>query len=152
MGEGEFKKSERYHKSFSLLILDIDFFKNINDDYGHPMGDKVLKIVAETIKNLIRDVDYFGRIGGEEFMIILPETDFPYSHYVAQRVRNKISNLAIDIPDSDANIHLTISLGLAVYNSKYDNFEQIVQQADMALYQAKKNGRNQVCYLFSHHS
>ncbi len=143
LGEQEFNRSIRYNKSFSLLILDIDCFKQINDKYGHPTGDKVLIKVTETIETLIRKLDYFGRIGGEEFMLILPETDFSDSKYMAERIRENVSLLKIPLLDSE--ISITISLGISVYHHNHKNFDAMVQKADSALYQAKENGRNQVC-------
>lgn len=143
LGEEEFNRSNRYKKPFSVLVLDIDYFKQINDTYGHPEGDKVLITVTKNIQNLIREIDYFGRVGGEEFMIILPETDFNNSKLMAERIRKYISLLKIPLLDTE--ISITITLGISVYNDNDKNFDMMFKRADLALYQGKQNGRNQVC-------
>jgi diguanylate cyclase (GGDEF)-like protein len=143
LGEEEFTRSNRYKKSFSVLVLDIDYFKRINDTYGHPEGDKVLITVTKNIQHLIREIDYFGRVGGEEFMIILPETDLNNSKLIAERIRKYISLLKITLLDTE--ISITITLGISVYNDHDKSFDMMFKRADLALYQGKQNGRNQVC-------
>ena len=120
----------------SILIMDIDFFKSVNDNYGHDKGDEILKFVAGTIQNNLRNGDYVIRWGGEEFLVILPICNLDVAYQVSERIRN-------DILTSDNGIcHVTISIGVALYEG--GNYLDTVKKADQALYTAKENGRNQV--------
>lgn len=131
----------RYHRPFSILLLDIDHFKAINDKYGHLNGDKVLIAVAKTLIREVRDVDIVGRWGGEEFMVICPDTDLEQSYGLAERLR--IAILELRILTDDGIIQLTTSIGVAEL-TELMNIDQLLQQADKHLYQAKSQGRNQV--------
>ena len=127
-------------------MIDIDYFKNVNDTYGHATGDLVLKTVSAEIKRQLRDYDIAGRYGGEEFAIILPYTKIDEAKMVAQRLRKAVEKTQIDISkintDSDEkNINVTISLGVSEYKSG-DDEKIFLQKADKALYNAKNNGRN----------
>ena len=129
-------------------MTDIDFFKSVNDTYGHAAGDLVLKTVSRIIKLQLRDYDIAGRYGGEEFAILLPFTKLEEAKMVAERLRKAVENKKIDISkinteSSEKNISVTISLGVAEY-SKEDSEETLLQNADKALYKAKENGRNRV--------
>ena len=127
-------------------MTDIDFFKSVNDTYGHAVGDLVLKTVSKVIKSQLRDYDIAGRYGGEEFLLLLPYTNFEDAKIVAERLRKSIETKKIDIskilPDHKS-ISVTMSLGVAQYNqSEYEKV--FIQNADKALYKAKESGRNKV--------
>ncbi len=143
--EKEVERSKRYNHQFSIILLDIDDFKGINDTYGHTIGDIVLKQLAEIIKNEVRDIDRVGRYGGEEFIIVLPETKTENAFKLAERIRTKILEREFNI--GDYKISITISAGISGFRTHGDTFEEILQAADLALYQAKKKGKNQVVML-----
>lgn len=132
---------QRYHRPFSILLLDIDHFKAINDKFGHLNGDKVLIAVAKTLIREIRDVDVAGRWGGEEFMVICPDTDLEQAYGLAERLRIAVTQLRI-LTD-DGVIQLTTSIGVAEL-TELMTIDQLLHQADKHLYQAKTQGRNQV--------
>ncbi|MGJ8679385.1 diguanylate cyclase [Paraglaciecola sp.] len=138
----EFKRDKRSDSPSSLLMMDIDHFKKVNDTYGHPAGDAVIKGVAGVIRKAIRETDLAGRYGGEEFVVILPDTPIANVEYVAQRIRRLVEKLVI-IHD-EVEIKCTISIGVAGFESEFKDYTQWLNQADQALYQAKKAGRNQV--------
>ena len=131
-------KAERYNKNFSLILFDLDHFKKVNDNYGHQIGDKVLKEISKILLNSIRKVDYFGRWGGEEFLIILPETNLQAAEKLAERLRINIEESSFSKVDN-----LTSSFGVASY-SEEKGIEDIIQAADQALYRAKEKGRNRI--------
>lgn len=135
----EVQRSHRYHSDLSLLIFDIDFFKNINDTYGHEVGDQVLITLSEEISKLLRETDVLCRIGGEEFTIIMPETNIEDAYQTAERLRKAIEEL----PQSTLPTQLTVSFGVAGM-TRWDNDKTLLKRADQALYRAKKNGRNRV--------
>lgn len=132
--EGE--KSERYSSRFSIIMLDIDYFKKINDSYGHLFGDLILKKVSDAIHTTVRNVDIAGRYGGEEFMIILPEVQLKGAIILADRIREKVENIQTDAPD----LKITISGGVAEFIG--GDVEELVKKADQLLYKAKESGRN----------
>jgi two-component system cell cycle response regulator len=139
----EMKRSHRYNAQLSLMISDIDHFKNINDQYGHQQGDIVLKELAKVFRQSLRKMDFPARYGGEEFAVILPETDLESAVKVANRLRADIENH--EFPGQDKPIHITVSIGVAQYNPARDaDKEALIKRADMALYSAKENGRNRV--------
>lgn len=144
--QDELKRADRYRKPISLLLIDIDFFKKVNDIYGHLAGDAVLKSVASMIKSSIRNSDYAARYGGEEFVVILPETNTEDSIILAERIRVAIEEKEFKI-SMDVTIHLTVSIGIGSTLLKQISPEQLIETADKALYKAKANGRNQVQYL-----
>lgn len=144
--QDEFNHALRYGTHISLLMLDIDFFKNINDTYGHQAGDKVLKSVARIILDSVRSVDYAARYGGEEFTVILPETEQASAIALAERIRLAIEQKEFRISEN-VTIHLTISIGVGNNSERIISPELVIQSADGALYNAKKNGRNQVRYI-----
>jgi|GEM_PF-640828 len=129
-----YARSKRHKRPFSLLLLDIDFFKNFNDTYGHKKGDEILQAVAETLKNQFRDIDLVGRYGGEEFIVVLSEIDIHGAELVAQRVRQAIED----------NTEVTVSVGVASYDDDVSCEDDLINMADIALYKAKENGRNRV--------
>lgn len=140
--ELEFSKSRKNGHVFSIILFDIDKFKNINDTFGHIAGDNVLKHLAMTVKSELRESDIFGRYGGEEFFILLPETDQAESIALAERLRKAVAASAT--PHDRNEITITISLGAVQYRSETDNYLQMIHDADIALYHSKKNGRNAV--------
>jgi len=140
----EIERGKRYGKEFSLLMLDMDHFKVINDTHGHPVGDAVLKETAKIIKKSVRNVDLPARYGGEEFAVILPETSGEQAKKVAERIRKAIDQSSFAIPDGHP-VHLSISVGIASFPLDADSREGLIISADEALYFAKERGRNKVC-------
>jgi len=135
-------QSERYKRPLSLLLMDIDKFKNFNDTYGHQIGDLVLKIIAQALSNSVRSTDLAARYGGEEFVVVLPETDEENSLLMAERIRSKIESTPI--PTEHGVLSVTVSIGSCTRGSSAITQEQLIKSADSAMYQSKKNGRNQV--------
>ncbi|MCE5194971.1 MAG: sensor domain-containing diguanylate cyclase [Nitrospiraceae bacterium] len=142
----EFRRLDRTQKPFSILLLDIDYFKKVNDTYGHPAGDKILQGVANIMKNTMRDIDIAARYGGEEFVAILPDTDSTGAMNIAERLRQQTLDNGFNIDGK--NIHVTVSIGISTAAGKSDDKKSLVEKADQALYHAKNNGRNQ-CVLWS---
>jgi len=147
LAEREFKLHKRYKelKLLSVVMLDIDDFKNINDTYGHYAGDKVLKIVAKKCKESLRETDLIGRYGGEEFAILLPHTEKQEAAIVVERLRKSIADCRI--PYGDRIISITVSIGLAVMDERMQTLDQLMIKADEALYIAKSNGKNCIISL-----
>lgn len=137
----EFLRAKRHRHPLSLLMLDLDHFKNINDMWGHLIGDKVLAAFADLCAVEIRQSDVFGRVGGEEFAIILPETALDMALHVGRRIRHSISETPIPIEDND--ISLSVSLGVATLEEGED-VEGLLREADLSLYEAKRLGRDMV--------
>lgn len=142
--ELEFKRSERHNQGFALLMVDIDFFKSLNDRYGHHVGDRVLREVTSLLVTDMREVDTVARYGGEEFVIILPETTEAEAEYVAQRLRRTIQDARFQTGVSEKGEKLTISIGISMYPADSQSSRGLIEAADAALYGAKKHGRNQV--------
>ena len=137
------ENSKRYNTNFSLIIIDIDFFKKFNDNFGHQSGDAVLRQVAQTLKKNVRATDVVCRYGGEEMSIILPNTDKEIAYSTAQKIRERVANHKFKLAnDSEANV--TISLGVSTFPFDGDTASEIIEAADKRLYSAKNNGRNQV--------
>lgn len=124
----------------SLLLLDIDHFKQINDTYGHQIGDKVLVDVANTVKQILRKQDYFARVGGEEFMVLLKDTEESTAQKVAEKIRSAIEG--IEVVHHGSRVSCTISVGTTASKRKQAKFDDLFNQADKALYSAKAKGRN----------
>lgn len=143
----EFARSIRYRTPLSVIMMDLDHFKKINDDWGHQTGDVVLKEVADTVSKCLRHSDIFARYGGEEFVVILPQTDISKASFFAERIRKKIESSLFNIQEGP--IKLTLSLGIASYPfTEVKDKNELVSLADSALYKAKENGRNCV-YIHS---
>jgi diguanylate cyclase (GGDEF)-like protein len=138
--EVQLKLAQRYKSFFSIMLIDLDHFKKINDTYGHLIGDEILKNIAKILKDILRNVDHIGRFGGEECIVILPNTDLKNAVLVAEKVRDAIANFVHNIEDH--NIQTTVSIGIASYHSLDDDVNQIIKRADQALYTAKSSGRN----------
>lgn len=137
----ELKRQSRFTGPLSLMLTDIDFFKKINDTYGHPAGDLVLKGVSKIIRETVRDIDIPARYGGEEFAVILPGADSEGAKKIAERLRKTIMNASF--PSEGATIKVTISIGIATSPHDAKNKEELIERADQALYHAKHHGRNQ---------
>jgi two-component system, cell cycle response regulator len=131
-------------KPLSLLALDIDYFKSINDTYGHDAGDDVLRDFALRIKRSIRGIDLACRSGGEEFVIVMPETDMAVAATVAERLRRRIAGEPFTINQATRSIPVTLSIGIATVRGRDDNAASLLKRADQALYRAKRDGRNRV--------
>ena len=131
-------------KPLTALVLDIDYFKSVNDTWGHDAGDDVLREFATRIKKSIRGIDLACRLGGEEFVIVMPETDMAVATIVAERLRRRIASEAFAIAQGTKHIEVTISIGLATLDTADDNAATILKRADQALYRAKRDGRNRV--------
>ncbi|MGM0571454.1 diguanylate cyclase [Marinobacter sp.] len=138
--DAEFERYRRYGHNTVLVMFDIDHFKPINDTHGHLIGDEVIREVACITREALRQADRPGRYGGEEFAIILPETDIDGALVICERIRETIAETPIETDDGP--IHCTVSMGLVQLTDTPENYMQWLQQADDALYQAKKTGRN----------
>jgi diguanylate cyclase (GGDEF)-like protein len=137
--QDELIRSERYNKTFSIAMVDIDKFKNVNDTYGHSTGDQVLKEAGRFFRNNLRQTDVIARYGGEEFVIFFPETNKEVAYILAERLRKRFSQIRVDkLPG------LTISLGISTYPEDGRDIETLIKNADSAMYVAKQNGRNKV--------
>ncbi len=145
LADKEFLRAQRYHRPFSLMIIDIDYFKSINDRYGHAAGDIVLRWFAQECKKSIREnIDMIGRFGGEEFAILLPETEINAAFVIIERLREHINASVVNI--FQHHIHITFSAGIAtVTNDKNLTLDLLVDHADKALYKAKE-ARNAIAY------
>lgn len=137
----EFSRLKRLPTPFSLMIIDIDHFKAVNDKYGHLAGDAVLKNIAVTLQNNFRSIDVVTRFGGEEFAILLPGHGTTEVNFSTERLRQTVEQLTTEV--NGENIKVTISIGVASWNNQYKNTEEWLKHADNALYQAKQKGRNQ---------
>jgi two-component system cell cycle response regulator len=126
------------------MVLDIDFFKSINDGYGHDAGDDVLREFAVRIRKSIRGIDLACRYGGEEFVIVMPETDMNVAGMVAERLRKSIAGEPFAIEKGARRIDVTISIGIATLDRKGEPIGDVLKRADQALYRAKRDGRNRV--------
>ena len=148
----EINRSRRNKHSFALLEMDIDHFKNVNDQYGHHVGDEVLLNLVRHSQEAVRSIDTVGRIGGEEFLILLPETEAEGAAQIAERLREHIANTANDT-SAPTPIRITISIGVAVFNPNENPgmargiaLNELMNKADLAMYQAKNEGRNRVVF------
>lgn len=138
----EFKRAMRTGGPATMMILDIDHFKKVNDNYGHPAGDKTIKTLARIIAKAIRETDIAGRYGGEEFTIILPDTDVKSAKVVAERIRKLAEHLPVEWEDKVINF--TVSVGLAEFHTSFGEYVAWIEKADQGLYEAKESGRNRV--------
>ena len=138
----EVEQSRRYETPLSLLFLDLDSFKVINDTLGHSQGDAVLKTLADYLQGALRQADVICRYGGEEFVVLLPKTPFEQAIMLAERLRQKISEIVIPLPERD--LRFTVSIGVSSLSPGMDG-EALVNAADAAMYKAKQAGKNQVC-------
>ncbi|WP_201353476.1 GGDEF domain-containing protein [Hydrogenimonas urashimensis] len=142
--EKEWQRFQRGGEPFSLLMIDIDHFKKINDTYGHPTGDVVIQKVAKLLRREIREMDFAARIGGEEFAVILPDTDEQKAVEVAERIRQQAECRRFTVTGKE-KIDFRLSVGIAIAQNG-DDISQLMRASDQALYEAKKRGRNRVCF------
>jgi len=149
-GEEEFERIQRssgaHRKSLGCIMLDLDFFKQVNDSKGHMAGDQVLHEVARRLKNSIRPYDVVGRYGGEEFVVLLPDTSFEQSLLVADRIRNKIRTEPFIVEGEP--LAITASLGVSGSGEGDRALTEIIKRADEALYKAKADGRDRVSWIY----
>ena len=143
MIELECKRARRFQRPLSLLMIDVDYFKKFNDSFGHLEGDQLLKRLAETLSQNLREIDTIARYGGEEFTVILANTDTHDAHTVASKLKEKVEAMPSTILASP-EAKVTISIGIADFNPEKDHVEDLIHHADIALYRAKSKGRNSV--------
>ncbi|MCW6037420.1 diguanylate cyclase [Spirulina subsalsa FACHB-351] len=137
--KNEFSRSQRYSRTLSIAVIDLDHVKRINDDYGHEMGDQVIYNTGQSIQKSLRECDAVGRMGGDEFLVVLPETSLQNAVLIAQRIQEEIKSLSI-MPD-DSSLVLSASIGMAEYHENDSNYSHLLKRADQAMYQAKDQGR-----------
>lgn len=140
--EREIARAHRYNRPGALVMIDVDHFKSVNDAHGHPAGDQVLRQLAEIAATALRDSDVFGRLGGEEFAMLLPETNGADAVLVAERLRQAIADHAIHLPNGET-LRITASFGVAVL-AQDSTFSSWLERADAMLYAAKAGGRNRI--------
>ncbi len=144
LAELEMTRSMRYRHPYAVLLIDIDHFKAINDRHGHKSGDIVLQVLADIMRKTLREVDIIGRIGGEEFAVLLPETNMSFAPEVADRLREAVAEAKIQV-GNQITLQVTISIGVALSVDHSSRIDNILRRADSALYEAKNGGRNRVC-------
>jgi eukaryotic-like serine/threonine-protein kinase len=142
LAETEFSRTRRYQHPLSALMIDIDHFKAINDSYGHATGDEVLRQVAQRCQESLRAADILGRYGGEEFAVLLPESDANAAHQAGERLGERIASQSFAV--DGGNFHVTVSIGVATADANTRNVAALLDAADQALYAAKHGGRNRV--------
>lgn len=140
----EIHRAARYGRPLSIIVIDLDHFKYVNDTFGHAAGDTVLRQLARIIVVTMREGDVIGRVGGEEFAVLLPETNLDGAVASAERLRQRVGSHVFR--HQDTSIQVTISLGVAQHSAQYSKWEAFFEAADKALYEAKANGRNQTCH------
>ncbi len=142
--EAEFNMAVRKERALSIVLLDIDHFKNVNDRFGHKFGDQTLRQVAKILTEDLRIYDHIGRWGGEEFILILPDTQLKDAVTVAERVRVRTAEMQMSLENGEA-FSVNLSLGAACTTGQFASLTKLIDAADQALYQAKQTGRNRVC-------
>jgi diguanylate cyclase (GGDEF)-like protein len=140
--EQEIRRSERMERGFALLMLDLDDLKPVNDTFGHQWGDQLIRAVADVIRQTIRFTDTAARYGGDEFVVLLPETDAAGAYVVAETLRRDIAELTLRA--ADRNVRSSVSIGMVTYPVDGTTFEQLVAAADVAMYESKRRGKNQI--------
>ena len=129
-----------------MALLDCDFFKDINDEYGHLFGDKVLQSLSQICTKELRSIDFFARYGGEEFVIILPDCGLDGAVEIAKRIQGSLAKHCIEFEGKNESkeVYITVSIGICCVNDQHNSFEQLIKDADKAMYKAKENGRNRI--------
>jgi len=146
MTDAEWSRFQRYYRSLSVLMVDIDHFKSVNDWFGHAVGDKAIRAVADVCVRGKRKSDIVGRVGGEEFAVLLPETTLSRARTVAERIRKKVEGLTLTAEGRP--VQLTVSVGVAEAITSMPGVDALMKAADAALYQAKEGGRNRTqCWM-----
>ena len=141
----EFSRCKRYGRMFGIIMIDIDLFKKVNDTHGHAIGDEAIKAFARTLRKCLREVDIIYRYGGEEFLVLLPETGGKGSIITAERLCKMIDSQIFRYKGNHSiQLRLTASLGVSIFNKEDSDYIDIIKRADQALYRAKNNGRNRV--------
>jgi diguanylate cyclase (GGDEF)-like protein len=143
LAESEWARFKRYGRPLALLMIDVDHFKSVNDTYGHDIGDEVIRAVADTLQKQKRVPDIAGRLGGEEFALLLPEATLDSAVAAAERLRGLVEAQVIAVDGQ--HIPVTISVGASAVQTETLGIEELIKQADVALYEAKRSGRNRVC-------
>ena len=139
----ELSRAEQYNIDLAFIMVDLDHFKKCNDNFGHLVGDVVLKEVAGILKQNVREIDLVGRFGGEEFCILLPEANKADAYVVAERIRKAVEGYTIKAYDETLSI--TISMGISSFPEGSRGLDELIENADTALYEAKRQGRNRIC-------
>jgi len=140
--QNEASRAERYHIPFSISVVDVDFFKKVNDAYGHLVGDEVLRQIGSLLRDHIRQPDLAGRYGGEEFLILLPNTEVAHAAEQAMRLCKHVREMIVPINHTEQTIKITISIGVAQFKNGVDTWETLLNRADNAMYKAKSDGRD----------
>jgi diguanylate cyclase (GGDEF)-like protein len=142
----ELERARRYALVLSILMVDIDHFKDVNDRYGHLAGDEVLRCVVRVLQREARSVDFVARYGGEEFVVVLPETSAEGAFALAERICARVREEPIETPHAATPLHVTVSIGVATVPSpQVESTDDLIAMADAALYRAKREGRDRVC-------
>jgi diguanylate cyclase (GGDEF)-like protein len=147
LADREWARARRYGRPISFLMIDIDYFKLINDNFGHQVGDEMIVHLAKLARDSKRECDVLARIGGEEFALLLPETDLPQAQFVAERLRSEVAANSLVV--ASRSIPATISIGVATSVAAMNGISDLMKAADQALYDAKHDGRNRVICCFS---
>ena len=140
----ELGRAARFSHTLSLIMLDIDDFKEFNDTYGHPRGDRVLQSVSDVIRANLREMDIAARYGGEEFVVVLPETDSEGALAVAERIRADVEKFEFVGGEGLKPVHKSVSVGVATYPDDATSQSRLIEMADKAMYSAKRAGKNKV--------
>jgi len=138
----EFDVAKRYQQPLSVIMFDLDHFKQVNDNFGHATGDKMLKLVIQAARAQLRDVDLIGRYGGEEFVIVLPVTKAQQAYLLAERIRTNVEALHVDTDTSPATVTLSIGIAEIIHAPQDESVDELIHRADEAMYAAKQAGRN----------
>lgn len=136
--------SRRKEETFGVIILDIDHFKTFNDQYGHEVGDRILKVFSRTVLDAMRETNMAARIGGDEFVVLLPVTEQAATILVAERIRTAVAHMVVPQSNDKVALNVTVSAGVSVFPAHGERLEEVLQAADKALYESKRNGRNRV--------
>ena len=139
----EHSRAKRYGQGFSLLLIDIDDFKDVNNEYGHQVGDSILKDLGTFLRQNLRDSDFPARFGGEEFICIMPSTDIDQAVQAGNKIRQKLSQAKFNSKQTDVSLQITVSIGIATF-APDDEIDNLIKRADDALYMAKRRGKNQI--------
>ena len=143
----EFAFSSKNDRKFCLIMMDIDYFKNVNDKYGHSVGDLMIKFIGETIKSYFKKTDIYGRLGGEEFAVVLRNTEIEEGYKIAEQFRKTVERNILEY--EDIKVDITVSIGVVEYNGKMDKFEQLLRLSDKLMYESKAKGRNCTTVLYN---